>query len=288
VENQLIANRYAITEHVRAINEGNYYRAVDKQTQQTVLIRILDISKIGIVGPGQEDLAETKLLTQMENEKRIIDKLDHPNLLKIRDYGFDTPYYYHIYDDILFETLQDKLDNNKSLPITVILRYAIEIADTLSHLHSANIIHCDIKPENILIIDHCIRVIEFVIANYDQIDGNVPGTPPYMSPEAIQGEKASEARDIWSFGVTLYYLLTDKLPFGKFESPEKVPELFKNILTIDASPISDYRQDVPTALSQLIDSMLEKDPARRIDSTKQISEELTEILDELASEDKQG
>ena len=280
MQHKHIANRYQITKHMRYVGETHYYDAIDTITQTPVTLRTINISENGAVGIGLDHLAADKLRRKMENEQQIIDKLNHPGLLQLIDYGFDDPFYYHIYPVFVFDSLQMQIERLERIPVWDMLNYMLHITDTLGALHDMGIVHCDISAENILILDKRIKIIEFTIANYDQHANVVSGNPPYMSPEAIRGVKPAVARDIWSLGVTLYYALTGVLPFGDISTPrhEGVPQLFQKILQETPVPMTHIVAELPLVLDTLIHKMLAKDPDKRISNMQNVNAEIRAII----------
>lgn len=272
-----IAKRYQVAKYLRSLNEGEWYEALDKMQDRAVIMRTMNLSRQGEVGPGVEHLADRKLRTQMENEQRILDRLNHPNILSVVDRGIDGATYYIVYDHFESMSLADVIYQKDRPSIKLLLRYAIEIATTLAYLHGIGVYHCDIKPDNILIIDDRCQLIEFIIANHDRLDKGITGTIPYLSPEAIQGASPASSQDIWSFGVTLYEMLTRQLPFGG-ASP---PDVFREIFT---APIPSVPKHYPTALEQLLQKMLERDLDERIASAQIVSNKLQDILNNLTSD----
>lgn len=250
--------KYYITDLMHDLGETQYYAAIDAEADTPITLRVIDTSRQGAVGIGLEHLAADKLRRKMENEAKLLDKLDHPGLLKPLDVGFDPPYYYHVYAPFKFVNLRmrGRMSLDELRPI------AVDAAKTLHYLHELNVVHCDVSAETLLLVDHQVKLIEFTIANHDQFESVAPGNPPYMSPEAVMGAPLAPARDAWGLGVTLYYVLSGELPFGDIELPREVgaPRLFQKIMTQSPPPLT----DVPDAWIALIDDLLEKDPAKRL------------------------
>lgn len=256
-----IANRYQISQHLHRLGETDYYAANDTMTQTPVTLRVIDTSEVGAVGIGLEDFAPDKLRRKMDNEQRLLEQLKDPGLLTILAVGFDDPLYYHVYPAFVFHNLQMHIQQHGRVQNAV--AYIRQAAQTLENLHQNRIIHCDISAETLLLLNERVKIVEFTIANHDPVDGMAPGDPPYMSPEAITGTKPAPPRDIWALGVTLYYALSGKLPFGELELPREVgaPRLFQKIMQDTPPPLTD--DIAPPHISALIDGMLAKDPTQR-------------------------
>lgn len=279
MQKQLLGGRYKILDHLQRVGESDYYSAVDTQGHQRVILRTMDASEIGAVGSGLEHLAADKLRRKIEHEAKLLDQLNMPGVLKLLDYGFDTPISYYVYPAFDFDSLALMIAREGRLPVSDAVAYMRQAAEILSALHARNIIHCDISAETLLVVDGRINVAEFSIANHDIQDGTAPGDPPYMSPEAIQGAIPTPARDIWALGVTLYYALTGLLPFGSIEAPrpEGVPKLFQRIMSETPVPISTHQPQVPAKLAALIDAMLAKDATARPVSMADVAARLSAL-----------
>jgi eukaryotic-like serine/threonine-protein kinase len=277
---QVIARRYQITRYLHRVGESDYYAAVDTTTQTPVTLRTINVAEVGAVGAGLEHLAADKMKRKMENEKPLLVKLVHPGLLPLIDVGFAALLYYHVYPAFDFENLHMRLAQRGCIPFRELIPILIDVADTMSFLHGIGIIHCDITPHTILLVENRAKIIEFVIANHDSPEGVAPGSPPYMSPEAIQGAKPAPTHDTWSLGVTMYYALSGVLPFGDLGIPrhEHVPRLFRAILTTNPKPITDAVNDLPPALIALIDGLLQKDPQARISSMQHVKTTLEGLV----------
>lgn len=276
---QHIAGRYQLIEHMHHLSEADYYAALDTETQRRVTVRTIDVSKLGAVGIGLEDFAPEKLRRKMENEQRLLDRLNCPGLLSILDQGFDDPIFYVVYPAFPFANLAAL---EKPLPVADALRTLQTVAETLACLHNAEIVHSDISPDTILLIEDHPIVAEFSIANHDQVEGVAPGNPMYMSPEAIMGARPAPARDAWAFGVMMAYLLTGELPFGDLEEPrqEGVPRLFQKILQEPHKPLTDFAP-VTTDIVALVDALLVKDAGNRLCDMRVIATKIVSIRADL-------
>jgi serine/threonine-protein kinase len=178
-------------------------------------------------------------------------------------------------------SLRELLDKEGRLSVVQTMDIALELADALSRAHHLDIIHRDLKPGNVLLAeDGTPRLTDFGIARMTQLEGTqltqagaMVGTVDYMSPEACQGLALDGRSDIWSFGILMYEMLTGTLPFqGK--------QITATILAIISAPTPDLlalRPDVPAALVRLIEQMLVKDPAARINQMRQVAADLERI-----------
>jgi serine/threonine protein kinase len=272
----LIANRYRLETPLTHINHSDFYDAYDTQAQGRVIVRLINLD---------EPRVERKLQGFMDNEARVLKQLNHPNILRILDYGVEGTLYYLVHEHTPFKTLQAYRQERGRLDIESALRCAVELSDVLSRLHHIGIIHCDVKPDNVLFDGTSVKLIEFSIANHVLDSDMVTGTPPYMSPEAAMGAAPAVTRDVWALGVTLFELLTGKLPYmlpGGRDQPEDMPELLAKIVQDPVPDISQYAPGLPPRLVALLHWMLEKEPSKRLSSMRQVGAELETVLAEIA------
>jgi eukaryotic-like serine/threonine-protein kinase len=274
----LIADRYRLDERLAFINHSEFYNGFDLQTQQPVIVRLIDLHQ-----DNQKYLE--KLERFMENELRLVKRLIHPYMLKILDYGRQENIYYQINEFMEFRTLRDEIKQNPCDLLTA-LRYGRDLAAIVAQLHAAYIIHCDLKPENVLVTNNGLKLIEFSVANHTVPDGIITGTPAYLSPEAIRAEyPISTARDVWAMGIILYELITGDVPYTmsiKEDGSENKIELLMKIILEPVPPLADRMPNLPPRLLSLIDRMLEKETVKRIADMSYVTQELDVLLSEFS------
>jgi serine/threonine protein kinase len=278
----LIANRYRLDHLLGRVNHSRFFQGFDTHKQARILIRLIDLD--------QEDRKfRHKLEGFMQNEFRVVAQLTHPNVLQTLDYGQYEQIYFQINEFFPFTTLQQYMLEKHPLELPTVLRFVMEIADTLTYFHRINIVHCDVKPENILVNQNQLKLMEFSIANHILEEGIVTGTPPYMSPEAATGAAPAQARDIWALGITLFEMLSGRLPYqlpGRMQDPAAMPDLLRKIVTEPVPPLETYAPDLPPRLIALVNWMLEKEVSRRMNSMRQVAAELETITGELQQSGK--
>jgi eukaryotic-like serine/threonine-protein kinase len=275
---QLIADRYRLDQHLASINNSEFYNGFDTETEQSVIVRMIDLTQ------GDEK-TQAKLQRFMQNETRLRQTLNHPLMLKVLDSGVQDTTYYHVNEFLPFKTLRDVITQTPC-DLRTALQYGRDLADSLAQFHAMDLIHCDIKPENVLVTDNGLKLMEFSITNHETMpEGHATGTPEYMSPEAARGEPFAPARDIWALGTLIYELIAGHIPYHLAEEqrgPGQAYTLFRKILQEPVPPLEEIVPKLPPRLIVLIDSMLEKEAAKRIASMSDVKRELDLILSGLS------
>jgi Tol biopolymer transport system component len=236
---------------------GEVYKARDTRLERTVAIKV------------SKDSFEERF----RNEALMVAALNHPHICTLFDVGPD----YLVMEYVEGAALRGPL------PVADVVRLAGQIADALEHAHSHGIIHRDLKPSNILLTKSGVKVLDFGLAKRQPIGpvtgeshptltegGVVLGTPRYMAPEQIDGQKADERTDIFAFGLVLYELLTGQHAFeGK-----SAASVMAAILDREPTPISALKPTTPPALEQVVLTCLAKDPAERWQSVREMKHAL--------------
>ena len=198
--------------------------------------------------------------------------LDHPNIVKLLDYGRKDSTYFLIYEYVQGVNLDKYIAKHKKLPVKTIESITLQLLSALSHAHSENIVHRDIKPQNILVTqDGKVKVLDFGIAKALSSTtitqtGMFMGSPGYISPEQAEGQKVDGRSDLYSLGVLLFEMLTKRLPF-RADTPAGL--LYKHVH--EAPPdISKTAKNIPYYLSHIVSKSLEKHPSDRFSSAEEI------------------
>jgi serine/threonine-protein kinase len=253
-----LAGRYEIE---REIGQGAFatvYLVRDARHERRVALKVLNAD------PGSE-IGELRFIREI----RVLARLQHPNILPLHDSGHVEALLYYLMPYVSGEALRLRMSRERQLPIEVAVRVACEVADALAYAHGQGIIHRDIKPENILLSGGHAIVADFGIARAIDVGGiqqltrtgmGGPGTPAYMSPEQLMGDRELDGRtDIYSLGCVLYEMLVGKPPFAGKEG------FVKRFAETAPSP-SAFRKDTPEWLESVVNKMLERNPADRYGS----------------------
>lgn len=245
---------------VRELGRGGMatvYLAIQEKFDREVAVKILDVAV-------EQDATFS---ARFQRESRIVSKLSHPNIVQVYDVGLHEGHHYLAMELLTGGELNERLE--QGLPLKEAFRVIKEIARALDFAHSKGFIHRDIKPENILFREEGSAVLsDFGIArgvdNDTQITtiGSVVGTPFYMSPEQVTGDRLDGRADLYSLGVVFYKALTGTVPFDGATA-----------LDIGIRHIKDPVPRLPAHLSRfqsLIDKFLEKSPTRRFQTGAEI------------------
>jgi predicted Ser/Thr protein kinase len=204
-------------------------------------------------------------LHRFQREIEALQTLDHPNIVKLYESGYENELYFYAMEYVEGASLQDLLDAQGRLPWMEVLSAAQQICPALKHAHDHGIIHRDLKPPNLLRThDGTIKLTDFGIAKvfastHLTAAGGVVGTAEYLSPEQASGKPATKRSDLYSLGVVLYVLLTGRTPF---DGESFVELLHKHCYAQFDRPIK-IVPEIPHELDEAVCQLLEKDPANR-------------------------
>ncbi|UCD24738.1 MAG: protein kinase [Gemmatimonadota bacterium] len=262
-----LAGRYSVVEEAGRGGMATVYLAEDRKHGRRVAIKVLKPELAAALGPE-------RFLREIE----ISARLDHPHILPLYDSGEADGFLFYVMPYVEGESLRDRLDREKQLPLEDALQIAREVADALSYAHSHDVIHRDIKPENIMLAGGHARVADFGIALAIRAAGGERltatgmsiGTPIYMSPEQAAGEMDIDGRsDLYSLGCVLFEMLAGQTPFtGSLES------VIHQHLTAEPPNITSLRPAVPAEVSAALMRVLAKTPADRFSPAAQFAEAL--------------
>ena len=250
-----LAGRYEIG---REIGQGAFatvYLANDARHERQVAVKVLNAD------PSSET-GELRFIREI----RMLARLQHPNILPLHDSGHVEALLYYLMPYVSGETLRARMSRERQFPLDAAIRIACEAADALSYAHRQGVIHRDIKPDNILLSGGHAIVADFGIARAIDVAGvqqltrtgmGGPGTPAYMSPEQLMGDRQLDGRsDIYSLGCVLYEMLTGKHPFAGKEG-------FVKRFTEPPPGPSSVRKDVPGWLDAVVFKTLARNPEER-------------------------
>ena len=245
---------------------GSVYRAYDETLAREVAIKVMKKSL------GQQ----TEFLESFRREAQAAAKLNHPNIAQIYSFGEEHGQPYIVMEYVPGKHLEDLIEGPDQLPIDMVMKIGLDIADGLQLATASNLIHGDIKPGNILMDDrNAAKLVDFGIASSpDAEQTEIWGTPYYISPEKIKREKIDFRSDMYCLGGTLYHAITKKPPFDG----EDAMAVVKARLAAPPRPLREYRPDTPAEVERIIMRTLEADPAKRYASYGDLMADISAFL----------
>lgn len=261
-------DRYRVTEDLGSGGMATVYKAIDLELGREVAIKVL-----------RESYADDQtFVTRFQREARAAANLDHPNVVSIYDVGRDGRRYYIVMEYVDGGSLRSMLSTGRPLPVNKAVDLAIQICAGVGAAHRADMIHCDLKPQNILVTrDGRVKVVDFGIARALKARAAedkevVWATPQYAAPEQTRGLPLTPSTDVYAIGVVLYRMLTGRLPFQAQTTQEWVAQ---HAETPPPSP-SRLNPQVPSRVEQIVLQALAKEPARRYRTATQLGQVLIE------------
>src|SRR5579862_2261837 len=272
---------YEIHSSIGAGGMGEVYRAGDSRLGRDVAIKILPTSFS----------ADPDRLRRFAQECRATAALNHPNILSIFDIGEDRGAPYVVSELLEGETLRDRLREG-AIPSRKAIDYARQIASGLAAAHDKGITHRDLKPENLFITnDGRVKILDFGLAKltHPEADssgdaptlqiatdaGTVMGTVGYMAPEQVRGKPADARSDIFAFGAILYEMLSGKRAFHGDSAADTMSAILKE----DPPDLTETNRNVSPALERIVRHCLEKNPAERFQSARDVAFNLDALSD---------
>ena len=255
-----LADRYAIERELGAGGMATVYVAQDLKHERQVAVKVL-----------RPELAVSIGADRFLREIKIAANLNHPHILPLHDSGEAEGFLFYVMPYVEGESLKDRLNREKQLPIDDALRITAEVADALGFAHHHNVVHRDIKPENILLEANHAVVADFGVARaIEEAEetrltetGIAVGTPAYLSPEQASGERELDGRtDIYALGCVLYEMLAGQPPF----SGPTVENIIHQHLAVEPQSVTKLRPAVPGEIETAVSKALAKAPADRFTS----------------------
>ena len=254
---EALADRYRLEKELGAGGMATVYLAQDLKHNRKVAVKVLRPELAAVIG-AERFLSE---ITTTAN-------LQHPHILPLFDSGEADGFLFYVMPYVEGETVRDRMNREKQLPVADAVRIASEVASALDYAHRHNVIHRDIKPENILLHDGSALVADFGIALAASKAGGTRmtetgmslGTPHYMSPEQAMGEREISARsDVYALGCVLYEMLCGEPPF----MGPTAQAIIARVVTETPRSLTAQRHTIPPQVEGAVLTALEKLPADR-------------------------
>ncbi len=272
MKGQKISDRYQIIKSVGEGGMANVYLAYDTILDRNVAVKVL-----------RGDLAnDEKFVRRFQREALSASSLSNPNIVEVYDVGEDNGEYYIVMEYVEGKHLKTLLKKRGKLTTAEVVDIILQITNGLSVAHDSYIIHRDIKPQNILILENgMIKITDFGIAvamNATQLTqtNSVMGSVHYLPPEQASGKGATLQSDIYSIGIMMYELLTGKLPF----KGDNAVEIALKHLKEPMLSIRDEIPDIPQSIENIILKATAKNPKNRYADAREMNEDLKTCLDE--------
>ena len=263
-----LGNRYEIISKIGSGGMADVYKAKCHKLNRFVAIKVLK----------PEFSQDQSFVSKFRMEAQSAACLSHPNIVNIYDVGEENGIYYIVMELIEGITLKKYIERRKKLEIRESIEVAMQVARGLEAAHAEHIIHRDIKPQNIMISkDGKVKVTDFGIAraaSSQTISSNTMGSVHYISPEQARGGYCDERSDIYSLGITLYEMLTGRVPF---EGDSTVAVALQHIQG-EMVPPRQYEQLIPISLERIIMKCTQKKPELRYNSATELIEDLKKSL----------
>ncbi|MCB9109991.1 MAG: serine/threonine protein kinase [Anaerolineales bacterium] len=262
-EGALLNDRYQLQEVLGSGGMANVYLARDVVLDRPVAVKVL----------RKEYSQNESFQKQFWLEARSAANLSHPNIVTVHDFGSADDLLYIVMEHIPGKDLKQLIRERGRFPYEQGIPIMIQACAGVGYAHRAGLVHCDIKPHNMLVSkDMRLKVTDFGIARAlatikpGEKNDVVWGSPLYFAPEQAAGEPPTPASDVYSLGVVLYELLSGTTPF----TASSADELARLHISARPLPLSEYVPDIPPALEEIVMKVLSKEPAARYRTADQL------------------
>ena len=266
-QGMIIQNRYEIIEEVGSGGMSVVYKAKCHVLNRFVAIKVLK--------PEFSD--DKSFVSKFRIEAQSAAGLSHPNIVNVFDVGEENGYYYIVMELVEGITLKEYIQQNGRLPYQTALDFIMQICAGIEVAHEHHTIHRDIKPQNIIVSRNgTLKVTDFGIAKAatsNTIASSAMGSVHYISPEQARGGYSDERSDIYSLGITLYEMLTGRVPF---EGENNVTVALMHIQS-EMIPPREYYPDIPVGLEKIVLKATQKKPERRYLTTNAMLADLRKV-----------
>jgi tRNA A-37 threonylcarbamoyl transferase component Bud32 len=263
----VLSGRYRLEAKLGSGGMSTVYLARDQTLDRAVAVKVMH----------REMSEQADQLERFRQEARSVAKLSHPNVVAVIDAGEDGGHPYIVFEYVEGETLKHRINREGALPPQEAIAYAIEIARGLSMAHARNMVHRDIKPQNILIdAEGRAKLTDFGISRQLEQDGmtatgRVLGTTDYVAPEQAMGRKVDPRTDIYSLGVVLYEMLVGQVPFS---ADSQVGVAMKHV-NEELPDVQRRRPEVSAAVALVVERSTAKDPEERYQQVGEMIDDLS-------------
>lgn len=270
---KVLGGRYELLEKVGGGGMAIVYKAKCHLLKRYVAVKIL-----------RPELVENEeFIARFKRESQAAASLSHHNIVNVYDVGQEEDIHYIVMEYVNGETLKEYIIRNGRLDSMEAVRITLQICSALSHAHKRNIVHRDIKPQNILMDrEGSVKVADFGIARavtsatVTMAGANIIGSVYYFSPEQARGGYIDKKSDIYSLGIVLYEMVTGIVPF---EGDSAISVAIKHIQE-KVKPPGEVNPNIPVGLQHIIEKAIEKEPDSRYNSTETMASDLKTFMKE--------
>ena len=278
--------RYEIFNLVGKGGMGRVYEARHRMMDRSVALKVIN----------REWIRNSEVIDRFHREVKTAASLDHPNIVTSHDAEQAEDLHFLVMEFVDGVDLSDTVKQRGPLPVAEACDYVRQAAEGLQYAHDRGMVHRDIKPHNLMVTqDKVVKILDFGLASLtpqstpnepisEDAEGNltiagaIMGTPDFISPEQGQDARKVDGRsDIYSLGMTLYYLLAGRVPFAEGSAMEKL----KKHAEAEPESLKQFRQDIPDDLQTIIRRMTAKNPKDRFQSPQQVADALQTFVHQL-------
>lgn len=283
--------RYKIISKIGSGGMGDVYLAEDVKLERKVALKTLPT----------DVASDSERMSRFIHEAKTASALNHPNIITIYEINDEVETPFIAMEYVPGNTITKLLKGSRALDIDIALDISIQVAGALSAAHDANVVHRDIKPDNIIVRpDGVVKVLDFGLAKLTENDGlsdpeaetiahrtnpgMILGTASFMSPEQARGKEIDGRSDIFSFGTVLFQMFAGRLPF----SGENYIDVIASILHKEPPPLFDFSPEIPQSIDSLVRKCLRKNRDERFQTAKELQADLRDIRQDLNLEMRSG
>ena len=253
-EGQRTIGRYQIVQRIGRGAMGTVYQAVDAQSGQTVALKVM----------AGELTGDAELMERFRREAMAAADLDHPNITRVYDFGEEGQQLYMAMELLRGADLKEHVEQRRLGDLRWKLSVMTQVASGMAFVHARNLVHRDLKPGNIHVAeDAVVKIMDFGLVRLGDSNmtrtGMVLGSPAYMSPEQLKGDKADSRTDVFALGAVFYELLAGQRAFGG----KGITQIMMNVLANERAPLAQSAPDAPVALRHIVERCMRKSPAER-------------------------